>query len=101
MQPADFSKDKAGRLIKASQGYWAFNPAPLPPSLTLTWELAGEISAADRALSELAGVARTLPNPHLITRACSASASTDTGSHSSCGESRFKPATPSAARLCC
>jgi Fic family protein len=66
VQPADFSKDKAGRLIKAPQGYWAFNPAPLPPSLTLTWELAGEISAADRALSELAGVARTLPNPHLL-----------------------------------
>jgi Fic family protein len=34
--------------------------------LTLTWELAGEISTADRALSELAGLARTLPNPHLL-----------------------------------
>ena len=66
MQPSDFSKDKAGQLIKAPQGYWAFDPTPLPPPLTLTWELAGEISAADRALSELAGVARTLPNPHLL-----------------------------------
>lgn len=66
MQPSDFSKNKAGHLINAPQGYWAFNPAPLPPPLTLTWELAGEISAADRALSELAGVARTLPNPHLL-----------------------------------
>ena len=66
MQPSDFSKDKAGQIINTPQGYWAFNPAPLPPSLTLTWELAGEISAADRALSELAGVARTLPNPHLL-----------------------------------
>ena len=64
MKPSDFSKDKAGHLIKAPQGYWAFNPSPLPP-LTLTWELVGELSAADRALSELAGVARTLPNPHL------------------------------------
>lgn len=66
MRPSDFSEDKAGRVIKAPQGYWAFDPTPLPPSLTLTWELAGEISAADRALSELAGVARTLPNPHLL-----------------------------------
>lgn len=30
--------------------------------------MAGEISAADRGLSELAGVARTLPNPHLLIR---------------------------------
>ena len=66
MQPSDFSKDRAGQLLKAAQGFWAFNPTPLPPPLTLTWELAGEISAADRALSELAGVARTLPNPHLL-----------------------------------
>lgn len=66
MQPSDFGKDKAGRLIKAAQGYWAFDPDPLPPSLMPTWELTGEISNADRALSELAGVARTLPNPHLL-----------------------------------
>ena len=68
MQPSDFSKDKAGQLIKTPQGYWAFNPAPLPPTITPTWELAAEISTADRALSELAGVARTLPNPHLLIR---------------------------------
>ena len=66
MQPSDFGKDKSGQLINAPQGYWAFNPAPLPPPLTITWELAGEISEADRALSELAGVARMLPNPHLL-----------------------------------
>lgn len=66
MQPSDFGKDKSGRLIRAAQGYWAFDPDPLPPSLTPTWELTGEISTADRALSELAGVARTLPNPHLL-----------------------------------
>ena len=39
---------------------------PLPPQLTLTWELVKQLSEADRALSELAGVARTLPNPHLL-----------------------------------
>jgi Fic family protein len=66
MQPSDFSKNKAGQLIKTSSGYWAFSPSPLPPRLAITWDLVGEISAADRALSELAGVARTLPNPHLL-----------------------------------
>jgi Fic family protein len=68
MQPSDFDKNKAGHLIKTPQGYWAFDPLPLPPNLSLTWSLASKISTADRALSELAGVARTLPNPHLLIR---------------------------------
>lgn len=68
MQPADFTDSKSGRLVNHPRGYWAFVPNPLPPPLELTWELAGEISAADRALSELAGVTRTLPNPHLLIR---------------------------------
>ncbi len=66
MELADFAADQAGRLITAPQGYWAFVPNPLPPSVNLTWDLVGKISEADRALSELAGVARTLPNPHLL-----------------------------------
>ena len=41
---------------------------PLPPELSLTWELAGELSAADRGTSELAGIGRTLPNPYLLIR---------------------------------
>ncbi|MEN9573390.1 MAG: hypothetical protein RL514_1245 [Verrucomicrobiota bacterium] len=68
MQPVDFTDSKSGRLVNHPRGYWAFVPNPLPPPLELTWELAGEISAADRALSELAGVTRTLPNPHLLIR---------------------------------
>ena len=68
MQPADFTDEKAGRLIRSPRDYWAFVPNPLPPKLELTWELAGEISAADRALSELAGIARTLPNRRVGTR---------------------------------
>jgi len=66
VKPSDFGLNKSGTLIKAPQGYWAFNPNPLPPPLSLTWELVSLISDADRALSELAGVARTLPNPHLL-----------------------------------
>ena len=41
-------------------------PNALPPPLAATWNLTLENSQADRALSVLAGVARTLPNPHLL-----------------------------------
>lgn len=68
MQLTDFTERRSGRLIKHQRGYWAFVPNPLPPEIELNWQLAGEISAADRGLSELAGVARTLPNPHLLIR---------------------------------
>lgn len=60
--------NKAGKLIKASSGYWAFVPAPLPPELAISWEIAAQLSEADRNLSELAGIARNLPNPHLLIR---------------------------------
>jgi Fic family protein len=38
----------------------------LPPALEIDWELANTLSEADRSLSELSGVARTLPNPHVL-----------------------------------
>ncbi|MEX5215707.1 MAG: Fic family protein [Nitrospiraceae bacterium] len=66
MNPADFTDEKNGQLIKTSKDYWAFLPTPLPPKLTLSWDLVNQLSDADRALSELAGTARTLPNPHLL-----------------------------------
>lgn len=69
MQPEDFTKDKWGKLVwnpAGGVGYWAFVPHPLPPKLELTWDLVGKLSEADRALSELAGRARNLPNPHLL-----------------------------------
>lgn len=66
MQPNEFSAAAPGKVIKTLQDYWAFVPDPLPPSLEIDWALAAQISEADRALSELAGVARTLPNPHLL-----------------------------------
>lgn len=68
MQPQDFSERRSGRLLKHEWGYWAFVPNPLPPDLSLTWELAGELSAADRGVSELAGIGRILPNPYLLIR---------------------------------
>lgn len=53
-------------MVRAPEGYWAFVPASLPPQLEPSWDLFSEISEADRALSELAGRAANLPNPHLL-----------------------------------
>ncbi len=66
MQTSKFSKNRSGSILKNSDGHWAFVPHELPPKLEVDWGLAREISEADRKLSELAGTARTLPNPHLL-----------------------------------
>jgi Fic family protein len=47
-------------------GYHAFVPAPLPPALEYRPELVLLLSRADAALSELCGLGRQLPNPHLL-----------------------------------
>jgi Fic family protein len=69
MNPDHFRDSPSGQLIKVGQGeatYWAFVPRPLPPEIPADWTLANTVSEADRALSELAGVGRTMPNPHLL-----------------------------------
>ncbi len=66
MQAAAFQRLAPGRLVKTPEGALAFVPHSLPPQLGITWELAALISEADRRLSELAGAAGTLPNPHLL-----------------------------------
>ena len=53
-------------MIKTSTGYLAFVPAPLPPSLVYSGDLVLTLSRADAALSELSGLGRLLPNPHLL-----------------------------------
>jgi cell filamentation protein, protein adenylyltransferase len=55
--------------VRTLAGADAFVPPPLPPFLSFDTGLVGRLSAADRALGELAGVGRTLPSPHLFTRA--------------------------------
>jgi Fic family protein len=60
MNPSDFRAPGAGRVVQAPGGYAAFVPAPLPP------ELVYDSSRADAALSELSGLGRQLPNPHLL-----------------------------------
>ena len=52
--------------MHSPNGYWAFVPNPLEPEIQFDHALVRLLSSADRALSELAGIARTLPNPHLL-----------------------------------
>ena len=53
-------------MIKHPTGYHAFVPAPLPPQLTFDHDLVLNLSRADAALSELSGLGRMLPNPHVL-----------------------------------
>lgn len=69
MNPDRFRNSPSGRLVKVGKGktaYWAFVPHPLPPTVAPDWTLTCAISETDRALSQLAGVGRTMPNPHLL-----------------------------------
>lgn len=64
-----FGKSTSGKLVKIGRGdaaYWAFMPHPLPPDLEFDPELVNALSDADRALGELSGLGRTVPNPHLL-----------------------------------
>src|SRR5438876_7340208 len=66
MNPKDFRSSSTGKVIRTPQGYAAFIPAPLPPLLVYDDDLVRELSRADAALSELSGLGRHLPNPHLL-----------------------------------
>ncbi|MEB2346277.1 MAG: Fic family protein [Deltaproteobacteria bacterium] len=55
-----------GRWVRASGGYRAYVPDPLPPPIAWDAGLATALSAADRAVGRLAGEGRRLPNPHLL-----------------------------------
>jgi Fic family protein len=53
-------------VVQAPGGYAAFLPAPLPPVISYDTDLVLALSRADSALSELSGIGRQLPNPHLL-----------------------------------
>lgn len=66
MKSSDFHAPDAGRIYRSMDGIDTFVPAPLPPSLTYSDQFVISLSHADAALSELSGVGRQLPNPHLL-----------------------------------
>lgn len=66
MNPQAFSAPEAGRVVRSPRGYFAFVPAPLPPEIRYDGELVLTLSRADSSLSELSGLGRLLPNPHLL-----------------------------------
>jgi cell filamentation protein, protein adenylyltransferase len=66
MDASEFKAPEAGRIVRTPRGYDAFVPAPLPPALSYDPGLVVSLSRADTALSELSGVGRSLPNPHLL-----------------------------------
>ena len=65
MEPKYFTCPEAGKVVRTPEGYYAFVPAP-PPGIAYEPELVLMLSRADAAVSELAGLGRFLPNPHLL-----------------------------------
>ncbi len=68
MEPEDFSPERRSCCQAQPEGFHAFIPPPLPPELPMNWSLAALLSEADRAVAELSGAGRLLPNPHLLIR---------------------------------
>ena len=67
MNPDDFKDPETGRLVPTLKGM-AFVPNPLPPPRIDLAALVPLVSRAERALGELSGIGRTLPNPYLLIR---------------------------------
>ncbi len=66
MDTALFKMSPSGRLVRATGGYRAFVPGPLPPKFEWDDALVSVMSRADIALGTLSGLGETLPNPHLL-----------------------------------
>jgi Fic family protein len=66
MKPDHFLNLKAGKTIRTSSGYWAFIPAPLPPTLEWTTPIIAALSEADRELAKLTTLAGNFPFPRLL-----------------------------------
>lgn len=69
MRPEDFQQTANGRVVRAPGGYYAFKPAPPLSSVAWDDDLVCTLSRADQRVAALAGIGRTLPNPHLISGA--------------------------------
>lgn len=68
MRPQDFTARAPGQLVSVDGDGPAFVPHPLAPELSWGGPLVRLLGEAERALGELNGVGRRLPNPYLFTR---------------------------------
>jgi Fic family protein len=69
MDAQRFRDSTAGRVVRVGRGeeaYWAFVPHDLPPALDWDKKLVLVLAESERALGELAGLGRTIPNPRLL-----------------------------------
>lgn len=66
MRPDAFHCPEAGSFHRSFAGHDTFVPAPLPPTIAYDSPLVMALSRADATLSELSGIGRQLPNPHLL-----------------------------------
>ena len=66
MRPEAFHCPDAGTFHRSFAGHDTFVPASLPPVIAYDPPLVMALSRADAALSELSGIGRQLPNPHLL-----------------------------------
>ncbi|MBN2115989.1 MAG: Fic family protein [Anaerolineales bacterium] len=68
MKPNEFRNSEVGQVIRTKAGYWAFVPAPLPPTIDWSLHLVSALSEADRHLSALTTLAGNFPFPRLLTQ---------------------------------
>ena len=64
-QPTD---RRSGRWMTTLEGYRAFHPDPLPPTLKWSPQLASALADASLLIGRLAGEGKRLPNPHILIR---------------------------------
>lgn len=69
MKPNEFHDLNTGQVVLTKQGYYAFIPAPLPPSLHWTLPLVSALTEAERDLSRLATLTGSSPFPRLLLQA--------------------------------
>ncbi|WP_419917948.1 Fic family protein [Candidatus Poriferisocius sp.] len=53
-------------MEREREGFWAFNPKPLPRNYRIPQELAAKLDEATGTVHRLGGVGLLLPNPHLL-----------------------------------
>lgn len=66
MDPRQFTKDAAGSIVKAPDGYPAFVPEPAPREIDLSDASLAALDDASNQLGILQGIGRQIRNPHLL-----------------------------------